>query len=232
MFFIVTAIALVVSVIFTFVCLRLQKIYPDGTPALILFVLYPVEFAAFTYLINAIGLYSGGLLITLGVTIAMPPLALLGMQVSQMFGNTITDSLFASSMVTKAPHGYGKAKTLLVRGDVEGAIREYKIYFEADKAIPEPLFKAASLLIRAKRPKEAADMYRDLIRQFRDDIPVWSKAAFSLAQVLELHLFDKGAAEVLYKEILSRGRGTPAALWAANRQTDQITCLEDSPFDE
>lgn len=218
MFLIVILTAFILSIFFTFIGLRMQKRFPDGTPALLLFIMYIIQFAIFTVLINRIGVLSGGLLVALGFAIALPPFCVLGLQISQLFSNTISDFLFAGSMVSKAPLTYGKARALLNQGDIEGAVQSYIKYFEEDSSVPDPLYQAASILIRQGRLTEAADLYRKLMHHFKADIPIWAKATFELAQLLELQIKDTEAAEVLYSQLIIRGRGTEPGKLASNRQ--------------
>ncbi|HIJ65811.1 MAG TPA: hypothetical protein HPP77_07650 [Candidatus Hydrogenedentes bacterium] len=97
-----------------------------------------------------------------------------------------------------------RARSRASRNDIEGAVSEYRAYFAVDERVPRPLFEAAELLATHARFEEAAAMFRDIMRRFRDDARIWARAAYRLADLQENYLGEGDLARHLFGEIIRR----------------------------
>jgi len=100
------------------------------------------------------------------------------------------------------------ARRLAVRGDINKAVTEFRESFRRDPDRPRPMFEAATLLERADRPLEAADVLRELIRTTKAGDDAWAEAMYRLAHILDAHLEDPEGSQHILREIL---RDAPAA---------------------
>ncbi|MBI5092712.1 MAG: hypothetical protein HZB26_09765 [Candidatus Hydrogenedentes bacterium] len=112
---------------------------------------------------------------------------------------------------------YGKARARERGGDVEGALREYRKYFQDHPSIPEPLFSAAQLLAHRRRFSEAEAVLREICARFRKDPAVWTEATYRLANLLDADIGDKPAATALFREIIRVAGKSEQARLAAER---------------
>ena len=99
---------------------------------------------------------------------------------------------------------FSKARALVHRDNIDGAIQEYRRCFQETPDDPAGLFQAARLLREENRFTEAADTLREILRQFKDQDAVWIRAAFDLAELYEAPLDDKQTTAYLFREIVKR----------------------------
>lgn len=120
-------------------------------------------------------------------------------------------------------HHQNKAKALRNSGDWEGAVEAYMAQYKSNPKSPRPLFAAANLLEREGRPYEAADLYREMMREFKDDLEVWAELGIRLAKLLEGELADFAAARQVYREVSKQGVKTKAGREASIRMHQLIS---------
>ena len=125
--------------------------------------------------------------------------------------------MFIGAVSTSAAHGlyglraaqplktdFSKARALVHRDDIDGAIAEYRRCFEETPDDPDGLFQVAKLLREENRFAEAADTLREILKQFKDQDAVWVHAAFYLAELYEGPLDEKQTTAYLLQEIVKR----------------------------
>ena len=155
--------------------------------------------------------------VCLAFVISLPPVALMGVQISQTIGDVIVRMVFDSSIISPPPSAYGRAQTCTVNGDIAGAIQEYWTYFNAVPSVPAPLFAAAIMLERKSQFEQAAYFYREIMIRFEKTKPVWAEAALRLSRVYGLHLNNPGGEAELLQKVMRRARNFKQGQEAAER---------------
>ncbi|MFA6240697.1 MAG: tetratricopeptide repeat protein [Candidatus Hydrogenedentales bacterium] len=118
-----------------------------------------------------------------------------------------------------------RARTLASRGNVDGAVRLFKEIDRADAASPHALKAAAVALEADGRMDEAYRVYREIMRRFSNDLPVWSLAAHRAALICINHLQSPDEARTVARMLLQKSPGSAAGRWAGaylmdvNRET-------------
>lgn len=112
---------------------------------------------------------------------------------------------------------FSKAKALERGGDVDGAIAQYRRYFNEAPNLPNALFEIGRLQAKEQRYYDAANTYREISGKFRKDDAIWARASFHLSELLEVNLADKKAAHNLLRQILKRAPKTRHAQFARER---------------
>jgi hypothetical protein len=163
----------------------------------------------------------------------LPPLYQLSQFVGAWVGAFVTDSLFASSIVSTASRGYGKAQALARNGDIAGAKQAYLSYFKEDPAVPDPLFAAAHMLEMQSRPADAERMYKAILQSFEKNDDVWGRAAWQLSVLYEQQLKSPEQTRELCKKIMHRmpklEPGKRAIAWLVNEGKAEKENPEDKP---
>ncbi|GMW02658.1 MAG: hypothetical protein AMXMBFR84_37940 [Candidatus Hydrogenedentota bacterium] len=150
------------------------------------------------------------------LAISFPAVIMITWMVRASASEVMTDFLYGQHFVTPAPSDYGRARKKAVENDVEGALKEYRNYFEADPRRPAPLFAAALLAERKEKYDYAVTFYKDIMRQFEKHPKAWAKAAYRLALIHDQQFHDAAAAARLMREILAKAKRTEEAGDAAN----------------
>ena len=175
----------------------------DGAPPLWISVsLLLCSIAVLSFLV----IPAGNLFLTL--LIAFSPISVAGVLVARGIGDLTTGSLWDSSMVSPAPSAYGRARAKATAGDIRGAVREYRRYFEEEPRMPTPLFAASILLESRGEYAEASRIYREIMQVFAKQVPVWAEAGLRLSALYENHLNNRPAAVELLRSIAARA-GNP-----------------------
>ncbi len=112
---------------------------------------------------------------------------------------------------------FSKAKAMERGGDLDGAIAQYRRYFNEAPKIPHALFEIGRLQAKEQRYYDAADTYREISGKFGKDDAIWSRASFHLAELLEANLGDQKAGHNLLRQILKRAPKTRHAQFARER---------------
>lgn len=114
------------------------------------------------------------------------------------------DVVFGLDTGKPAARGFSKAQTLVMQDDVEGAIKQYREYFEDNPKDPEPLFECAELLIEEKRFRESGNLFREVMQRFEKDDAVWGRAALRLAELYRDHMSKKELAVGVLTDVTCR----------------------------
>lgn len=109
---------------------------------------------------------------------------------------------------------FSKAKALERGGDVEGALAQYRRYFNEAPGSPQALFEIARLQTKEQRYDDGANTYREINSKFGKDDAIWARASFHLAELLEVNLGDQKAGHNLLRQILKRAPKTRHAQFA------------------
>lgn len=102
-----------------------------------------------------------------------------------------------------------EANRLVKKGDVEGAISEYRRRFTEYPDLPDPLFGIEFLCEQQGRYEEAAEVCREVLRRFQGDDVTWAKASRLLESLLREHLGDPGTADKILEAIHERNPDAP-----------------------
>ena len=197
--------------------------YTDGCPPVPLAIAYMVGVILVLGVVaipTALRLSTGFdaiVYVSLVVTISFPPVTIMGMQVAHTAGDVIAGWLYDSSMVSPPPNAYGRAGTCAVAGDMPGALREYRKYFDANPRVPTPLFAAALYLEQKKEYGIAACFYREIIEKFEANKPIWAEGCLRLAALSARHLNDPRTSDALLHQVMRRARNLKQAKAAAEQ---------------
>ncbi|MBI2433359.1 MAG: hypothetical protein HYV26_10850 [Candidatus Hydrogenedentes bacterium] len=151
----------------------------------------------------------------LAVVAAFPPVVIAGWQLAGSSADFFANLLFNPAIVNPSPNQFGRAKTKAVRGDFEGAMREYRLYFEQNPKCPTPLFAAAHYAAHKGEAGAATSLYHEIMTRFHDNRPIWAEAALFLANHAEVRLKDQKMADALLRDVLKRARNLRQARVAA-----------------
>lgn len=125
------------------------------------------------------------------------------------FSYMVVDSLAARSIDRispfspriEAPSEYADARKLALRGDIDGAVRLYRNYHNAQ---PAAFFEAARLMKSAQRYEQATLLLEELRTRFQDDAGAWAEATYLLAKLHDQHLENRSEAIALLRQLLDR----------------------------
>lgn len=128
---------------------------------------------------------------------ALPPTLVYGWAVAEAFGEALGTGIagWGGDAVRPFPSDFSKAQTLAATGDVDGALCQYRRYFQEDPYAPDPLLAAAALLTQHRRYDEAGALCREAAGHF----PSSARPALEEAGIL--------AAQKRYEEAADRIRG-------------------------
>jgi len=164
------------------------------------------------------------------VLFGLAPAIVFGMLVVEAGSESGTERFMGLRSSTPISSDYSKARALLQRDDIDGALRQYQIYFAEDPSTPQPLFEIAQILSAEHRWLEAADVYRDVIRRFQQQNDIWSKASFRLATILLQELAEKEQAVFILRELARRMSGTDIGImarqWLMDMEQSEENTLE------
>jgi hypothetical protein len=146
----------------------------------------------------------------------MGPAVIYGYLVIESASHRTSDALFGAGRSDRpVASDHSKARTLLHKGDIDGALHHFHQYFEADLENPKPLWEMVNVLTKHQRYPEAADVLREIVQHFRQDESEWARAGFRLADIYENQLSDRKAAEHILRSIVTR---TPKSAFGHDAQ--------------
>ena len=142
----------------------------------------------------------------------VPASILFGATPAYLFGRVFLETLthsavhgaFFSSPGKPIPTDFSKARSLTKQNDIEGALKQYRAYFNEDPESPQPLFEMAGLLLKEQRTEEAERALQEIVHRFREKDGVWAKATFRLAMLHRDHRQDQQMVVYLLREIVRR----------------------------
>jgi tetratricopeptide (TPR) repeat protein len=163
-------------------------------------------------------LSAGGRGLVFTVCFMFVPSWAFGPLIARSVGFAMASKLFLdSSIIEPQPSDYSKARAHTKQGDIQGALREYRRYFEENPKRPAPLFAAATMLETKNLFEQAASYYREITVKFESNTAIWSEATLRHGDVLSNHLDMDKKAEELWRGILKRARGSSQAKMASER---------------
>ncbi|MCC6145606.1 MAG: tetratricopeptide repeat protein [Candidatus Hydrogenedentes bacterium] len=117
------------------------------------------------------------------------------------FTERTIDRIGPLSGAIEAPSEFADARRLALRGDLDGAVRLYRTYADAQ---PSAFFEAARLLKSADRFDESILLFEEARQRFREDGNAWTEATYLLAKLYEVNLGNYPAAIAHFRDILQR----------------------------
>lgn len=112
------------------------------------------------------------------------------------------------------PPSMDGARAKARRGDVDGAVGDYRRMFAARPEEPRPVYEAASLLEKDGRRMEALDVLREVLRRARKGSSTWSETAYRMARLLHQEPEGRESAMLLLREIIHDAGNAEQALQA------------------
>lgn len=154
------------------------------------------------------GIIAAGILVGDTITIAFAsvltgaaPATAFAVLLIESVSTRTTSFLTGSSGDAKEVIDLSLAQALVLKGDLDGAMKEYELAASMHPSSPDPLFGIEHLLIQLRRHDQAVDVCRDIINKFGQDTVVWIKASRHLAELLREHLDDPGGADFIERAI-------------------------------
>lgn len=132
------------------------------------------------------------------------PSVRLALMLIQSSADTWVDQLFGMGTARSQETDFSKAKALHMRGDIEGAIEQFRTYFWEDTKNPRPLFEAEFMLTKSGRHEKSVEILREILTHFQDNDLVWARAAYRIADIHEHNLNDPKMTNHLLTEIVDR----------------------------
>jgi len=114
------------------------------------------------------------------------------------------DGLFGLSSGRAVTPDFSRARALQERGDTDGALRQYRLYFQENPTDPRPLFRMVNLLMMEGRDEDLISLLREIQNRFRSQDEVWARASFRLAEIYRFHLCEPEQAYQILQAIISR----------------------------
>jgi len=150
------------------------------------------------------GIFGALMGLCLSLMIYFPPIAIACSHFLDLFSDSTVTGLFLSGLSSPAPGQYGKARKKAMEDDLEGALIEFQRYHRENPKDPRPLLAAVRMFEKRGRFEDCANVWRDILRIYRDNEIVWAEAALRLADLLEQKCDDPKAAQYLLHEIQRR----------------------------
>lgn len=145
--------------------------------------------------------------LSLGLLTLFPVFFYASQIVGGCYGGIVVDNAFWKSTVYGKPRSsYGKAYTLAKDGNVQGAVRQFRAYFDEDPKEASPLFYAAELLTQERFYSDAVNMYTRIMALFEKKEAVWAGACYLLAEVYSLHMGRTEDAKKMLRSLLDHTR--------------------------
>lgn len=129
---------------------------------------------------------------------------------------------------------FNEARELALAGDIDGAVRRYKSYAVKRE---QALLAAAGLLEAAGRFDEAATTLRQLVAIAIDNVPIWTKAQYRLAKILDKHLNKTAEAVTILNQVAVRapdsehGRLAMSYLHRIAPESDTLLDMLDAAYE-
>lgn len=200
------------SLIFTAAAFSVQVRSRDEASAPVLFALLGGQFGVCLLLVQTFG---EGLLPMLIVMLL--PLYATGRQVAGFFSRVAVGALYNSTIVSPMPSDFSGAHACALKGDVNGALKEYRGYFEENPTSATPLFAAALYLEQQRRYGQCVGYYREIMKTFEDRKGVWAEAGVRLAGIFCDYLDEWNKAEPILKDVVKTVPRTEQARQARQR---------------
>lgn len=145
------------------------------------------------------------------------PLCIAVPDITYSMADALQKFLFESSLITPAPSSYGRARARIMEGDIEGAAREYRNYFDQNPKVPAPLFELARWYERECNYCSATFCYREIMSRFKENKIIWAEAGLRLGDLYIQYLGDSRAAVHVFNEIVNRVPDLEQGRLAQNR---------------
>lgn len=160
-----------------------------------------------TYILaQTVGAGPGGRTITLALSVVfgIAPAACLAVNLVHTLSQTSVNQLYGWNTARPPQTDMSRAKSLYMRGDVDGALEMFLHYARQEKADPRPLFEADWMLARSGRYDDSVAILREVTRRFQDNEKVWARATYRMADIYQSNLGDEKTARALLLEIVKR----------------------------
>ncbi len=144
------------------------------------------------------------LVVVVSLFIGSPATFLFAQNFVKGFSHASVDTLYGINTAREQITDFSKARTLYLRGDIDGAVRMCREYFREKPDTPRALFEAHKYLVKENRHEEAADILREIIRAFQEDDEIWARATFDLSAMYENYFDDRSTADYMLREIEKR----------------------------
>lgn len=166
---------------------------------------------------NSGGALGGVMLLSFLMLIAFPPIAVLGFEVSGSLSDAAVRASFDSSIVSPQPSDFSRARALGNEENINGALKEYRKYYEENPKRPTPLFAAAQFLESMGRYTQARDYYEEINEDFHKNRIVWAESSLRLASLYHNDLDEREESETILRKVLFRMRGLEQGKIASQR---------------
>ena len=121
---------------------------------------------------DALGRFSYMLI---GLATGLVPGAVFALILIKSTASSMTNSLFGTTQGFML-EALQKARALVLKGDIDGAVQAYRQVAEAHPGEAEPLLAAGGVLETVGRRDEAADLYREVKGAFKPGSDAWVRA--------------------------------------------------------
>jgi tetratricopeptide (TPR) repeat protein len=136
-----------------------------------------------------------------GMAFALLPLWYFTRALATSIAEQPIESAFAMNTVPGERGPFRAAQALALRGDIEGAVEQYRSYsFKQDEAT----LSAARLLQNDGRFNDAAALYIEVMENYPDTVRSWSEAAYELAKLKESAFGERQEALKLLNQVMER----------------------------
>ncbi|MDP7640457.1 MAG: hypothetical protein QGG73_12210 [Candidatus Hydrogenedentes bacterium] len=169
----------------------------DEASAPVLLALLSVQFGAYILLIFVFG---AGLI---PLVVMLLPLFVTGRQVAGLFARAAVGSLFDSTIVAPMPSDFSRALARARAGNVNGALKEYRGYFDENPKSSTSLLALPLYLEQQQLYEQCAGYYREIMKTFEQQKGVWAEAGVRLAGIFSDYLDDWKKAEPILKEVVN-----------------------------
>jgi tetratricopeptide (TPR) repeat protein len=143
------------------------------------------------------------------VATGLVPAVIFGAVFLKSAASAFTTSLFGTQHGL-SPEAMAKARAMVSKGDIDGALGEYRRLAEEYPDVAEPLLAAGGVLEVAKRYEEAAALYKEVVQGYGHDDDAWTRAARRLVKLYQGPLDNPANANRLTHEMNTRqGRAKP-----------------------
>lgn len=154
------------------------------------------------------GLDLSALMILMTILPGVPPTYLFGILMLESMTERSVEKAMGFGTARKQETDFSRAKALAAKGDVEGAIAEYRRHYRNDPTNARPLFQAYRLLYTKNRREEGATILREIMRSFNDNPDTWARAATELANYLQNDKRESAAARKVLHQIIKKAPKT------------------------
>lgn len=204
--------------------------WPGSTGEVPLWVSLPLSVGALSALTvaswaasgAATGPYSVPILLAVFVLTGVPTVALyVDMVMAEVISGMVDGLLGWRPGQGLMPSDLSGARTRAGRGDVAGAVSEYRRYYAQVPKDPRPLFAAAALLESRGDFVRARKILREVMEHFQSNDAVWGEAAYRLAGIEQGAMRDRASANALWREICRRTPNSEVGGQASERLAEQ-----------